>query len=256
MRMHALPPHLPCLHPQCRGLVRGQRWSRDRPAGGWHLGDARPGRPRHSTSPSWRLTRGLPRLPDQLPAWFRGRPGWPGAVAATAAAVLVAACSGGSAMVRLPAKPDAATAPVHAVRATQARPRQQVVAAYTSYNNAVQQAQNTRNTVQVKAIMAKYVPASSIQAYVTAFRQEWAHGEIGYGGSVSHILHVRLIGRSEAVIDDCLNTTHSGLEYVRTGTVVPGTVGTGHDNLATTLVRRHGRWLVATQTPVEVPCAY
>ena len=251
MRMHALPSHLPCCGP-----ARQRRLSRDRPAGGWHLGDARPGRPRHSSSPFGQVARSLPRLRAQFPAGLSSRPGWLAAAAVTAAAVPVAACSGGAAMVRLPAKPDAATRPLHAVHRAPASPRQQVVTVYTGYNNAVQQAQNTRNAAQVRAIMANYVPASSVSAYVTAFRQEWAHGEIGYGGSVSHILHVRLIGRSEAVIDDCLNTTHSGLEYVRSGTVVPGTVGIGHDNLATTLVRRQRHWLVATQTPVEVPCAY
>lgn len=259
MRMHAFPGH-----PLSCGSFCQHRWRRDRPAGGWHLGDARPGRPRHSISPPGQPNLARSRRQVSVAAFgkccpgsaFRTRPGWLGAAAVVLAAGLVSACSGGAALVNLPARPDAATRAVNTARPAPASPRQQVVAAYTSYNNALQQAQNTRNARQVQAIMANYVPASSIPAFVSAFRQEWAHGEIGYGAAVSHILHVRLVSRAEAVVDDCLDTTHSGLQYVRTGTVVPGTVGTGHDNLATTLVRRNGRWLVATQTPVEVPCAY
>jgi hypothetical protein len=209
-----------------RGSAGPLRGPRCRLAGGRLLG-ARPGRPQHLA-----------------------------AAAAVLAAVALAACSGSGSLVTLPAKPDAATHQARAGRSAPATPREQVIAAYDGYNNAVQQAQDSRSAARVAPIMAAYVPASSVQAFVTAFRGEWARGEIGYGTAISHILHVRMIGGSEAVVDDCLNTAHSGLAYLRTGTVVPGTLGIGHDNLATTMLRRHGRWLVSTQTPVEVPCAY
>jgi hypothetical protein len=120
---------------------------------------------------------------------------------------------------------------------------------------ALVRAQDTRNAARARAILARYVPAYGIAAFLRAFRTEWARGQIAYGAQVSHIRHIR-VTRRRAIVEDCIDATRAGLQVARTGTVVPGSLGSGHFDEVTELSLIHGRWLVVSQIPAEVPCGY
>lgn len=164
----------------------------------------------------------------------------------------VAGC-GGQQAVNLPQKAAGQQDPPAAAAShAPLTPRQQVVAAYTGYWQALGQALDTRSAPQARAILARHVPPASIPSLVSGFESDWARGEIQYGSPVPHIQSVRIDG-SHAAVHDCADFSHAGLQDASTGQVI-GSLGDSRVNMISTLVRSHGRWLVSNQVPVVVPC--
>jgi hypothetical protein len=164
----------------------------------------------------------------------------------------VAGC-GGQQAVNLPHKAAAQQeAPAAAASHAPLTSRQQVIAAYTGYWQALGQALDTRSAPQARAILARYVPAAGIPSLVSGFETDWARGEIQYGSPVPHIQSVQITG-SHAAVHDCADFSHAGLQDASTGQVI-GSLGDSRVNMISTLVRSHGRWLVSNQVPVVIPC--
>ena len=166
--------------------------------------------------------------------------------------VLAVAGCGGQASVALPHRSAAPAVPA-AVTDPPLTVRQQVIAAYTGYWQALGQALDTRNVARARAILAQYVPGSGIGSLISSFEADWAQGEIQYGSPVPHIISVHVAG-GQAAVHDCTDLSNAGLQDARTGQVV-GSLGNPHVNLISTLVLTHGRWLVSNQIPVELSCA-
>jgi hypothetical protein len=164
---------------------------------------------------------------------------------------LAAAGCGGQASVALPSKASAPVTPA-ALADPPLTPRQQVVAAYTGYWQALGQALDTQNAQRARVILARYVPPAGIPSLISAFETEWVRGEIQYGGPVLHILSVRITG-DHAAVHDCADFSQAGVQDASTGQVI-GSLGNPHVNMITTLVLTHGRWLVSNQVPVVSPC--
>lgn len=181
----------------------------------------------------------------------RGRlPSARAALLAACLAPLVAACGGAAAQVQLPVKAAAATpAPAAAVRLT---PRQQVVVAFTRYTAAMAAAFDSRSPAQVRQLLRPYLDQATISNAVRAFSQAWGQHEVSFGHAEHHIIGVTVRGAA-AWVHDCDDTSGAGLAY-STGQVVPGTLGSPHENLVTRLSLVSGRWLVGVQTVEDVPC--
>jgi hypothetical protein len=169
-----------------------------------------------------------------------------------AGSVLAVTGCGGQASVVLPQK----AAPQAGVPVAAPDPpltvRQQVIAAYTGYWQALGQALDTQNAGRARAILAQYVPAASIPSLISSFEDDWAQGEIQYGSPVPHILSVRITG-GHAAVHDCADFSNAGVQDAGTGQVVGG-LGNPHVNLISTLLLTHGKWLVTNQVPVMLSC--
>jgi hypothetical protein len=167
-----------------------------------------------------------------------------------AALLLAAAGCGGQATVALPHRSGPAGPAVLADPSLS--PRQQVVAAYTGYWQALGEALDTQNAGRAAAILVPYAAAATIPSLISGFETEWARGEVQYGGPVPHILSVRITG-SHAAVHDCADFSHAGVQNAKTGQVV-GSLGQSRVNMISTLVRTRGRWLVSNQVPVVSSC--
>ncbi len=168
------------------------------------------------------------------------------------AGVALAGCGQVATTVPLPPK----VTPTHAAVASKPRQlseRQQVLAAFTGYNDALRAAGNSRSPAEVRRLMRPYLPASTISNLIKFDQSIWAKGQLFYGQIVHHVLAVRIDG-SHAFVHDCDNTSQAGLEDARTGQVVPGSLGIRDDNVITRLNLVSGRWLVGIQTIEDVPC--
>jgi len=165
---------------------------------------------------------------------------------------LLAACSGAAAQVQLPAK----TAVTKSAALPAARPlsaRQQVVAAISGYSAAMTTAFDSRSPAQVRQLLRPYLDRATISNALRAFGQAWGQHEVSYGRAIRHIIGVRISGTA-AWVHDCDDTSNSGLAYGGTGQVVPGTLGSAHENLVTRLNLVNGHWLIGIQTIEDVPC--
>jgi hypothetical protein len=164
----------------------------------------------------------------------------------------VTGCGGQQSPVALPHKSAGPAAVPAELADPSLSPRQQVVAAYTGYWQALGQALDTRNAGRARAILALYAAPASIPSLISGFETDWARGEIQYGGPVSHILSVQMTS-GRAAVHDCADFSRAGVQSARTGQVI-GSLGNSRVNMISTLVRAHGRWLVSNQVPVVSPC--
>jgi hypothetical protein len=167
------------------------------------------------------------------------------------AAAAVAGCGSAQAPVALPPR-AAAHSPA---QAAMARPtvRQQVVAAYTAYWQATAAATDAGGGARARAILAPYLPPSSIPAMIAALRQDWAAHAVTDGSPVLHITAVS-VGHGTATVSDCVDLSHAGLRDARTGQVFPHSFGSPRASYFASLVRRGGHWLVSNLVPVVAPC--
>jgi len=133
--------------------------------------------------------------------------------------------------------------------------RDEVVAAYEGYWHATSAALASRDPAKAGAIMAGYIQRNAIPGFVRGLKAIWRRDEAGYGSPVFHILSVTVTGRVTAAVHDCLDLSHTGLQNQQTGQIVGGS-GQSHDFMITTLVSRHGRWLVTGAIPVVQACVY
>jgi hypothetical protein len=175
----------------------------------------------------------------------------PLAAVAAGALMLSAGCSAGQATVALPRKPSATSAAAKAAPPP-LTPRQQVIAAYTAYTLALPAAESTQSAARARAMMAPYLSPTAIAALLRAFRAVWKKGEVSYGAPATHVVRVTVTGRT-AIVDDCSNDSHTGLEDARTGQPVTP-AGPSRVNLVTRLTQVHGRWLIGLQNVLLVPC--
>jgi len=168
-------------------------------------------------------------------------------------AAALTGCGTQAADVSLPVKP----AHVRAAGAKAVAPieRDEVVAAYEGYWHATNAALASRNPAKAGAIMAGYVPPSAIPGFVRGLKAIWRRDEIGYGRPVFHIVSVKITGHAAAAVHDCVDLSHAGFQNQQTGQIVGG-FGQSHDFMITTLVSRHGRWLVTGAIPVVQACVY
>jgi hypothetical protein len=180
------------------------------------------------------------------------RPAWLAYLVLGFAGCAAAGC-GGQASVVLPQNTSPPSAPGVVATDPPATARQQVIAAYTGYWQALAQALDTRNAGQARDILARYVAGSGIPVLISGFQADWERDEIQYGSPVLHILSVRIF-RDHAAVHDCADFSNAGVQDARTGQVV-GSLGNPHVNVISTLVLVHGRWLVSNQVPVVLSCA-
>jgi hypothetical protein len=162
-------------------------------------------------------------------------------------------CGTRAATVALPDKPDHLQGPRK--EASGPSVRDLVVAAYESYWRATNDALASRDPSKARAIMAGYVPASSMPALVKGMQAIWRKDEIGYGSPVFHIMSVKLTGPGSAAVRDCIDLSRTALANQETGEVLGG-FGQSHEFLITTLALEHGRWLVTGAIPVVQTCSY
>jgi hypothetical protein len=168
-------------------------------------------------------------------------------------AAVLTGCGARAADVSLPVKPRSVQASgAGAVAPTE---RDKVVAAYEGYWRATSAALASRDPAKAGVIMAGYVPRNAIPGLIRGLKAIWRRDEIGYGHPVFHIFDVKITGRATAAVHDCLDLSHTGFQNRQTGQIVGG-FGQSHDFMITTLVRRHGRWLVTGAIPVVKSCAY
>jgi hypothetical protein len=165
--------------------------------------------------------------------------------------ILAAGCSASPASVALPKRASPRTAVGSA--APRLTPRQQVIAAYTGYTQALPEAESTQSAAQVRSLMAPYLSAGAIAALLRTFRAAWQKHEVSYGSPVTHVIRVTITG-DRAVVDDCANDSHSGLENASTGRAITATLGPSRVNLVTKLTRVRGSWLIGLQNVLLVPC--
>lgn len=168
----------------------------------------------------------------------------------TGMALAITGC-GGQAAVALPHKTALPTVPA-AAASQPVSTRQQVVAAYTGYWQALGEALDARNAARARAILAPYAAPAVVSSTISGYQSLWAQNEIQYGAPVLHILNVQVSGASAAV-HDCADFSHAGLQDAATGQVV-GSLGSAHVNMISTLVLTSGRWLLSAQTPVVAAC--
>ena len=188
------------------------------------------------------------------PRWRGGRSAARVALVAACAAPLLVGCAPAAPAVHLP--PTVKTPSAKAAAASAQRtlsPRQQVIAAYLGYTTAMTDAFNSRSPGKVRQLLKPYLDAATVRNAIHAFSQAWAKDEISYGRVERHIIGVRIHGTA-AWVHDCDNTSESGLEYASTSHIVPGSLGTPHDNLVTRLNLVRRRWVVWVQTIEDVPC--
>jgi hypothetical protein len=164
----------------------------------------------------------------------------------------VTGCGGQQAPVALPHKSAEPAALPAELADPSLSPRQQVVAAYTGYWQALGQALDTRSAGRARVILALYAAPASIPSLISGFQTDWARDEIQYGGPVPHILSVQITG-GHAAVHDCADFSHAGVQSAKTGQVI-GSLGNSRVNMISTLVRARGRWLVSNQVPVVSPC--
>lgn len=174
----------------------------------------------------------------------------PGLAIASGITLALAGC-GGQAAVTLPHKAALPAVPA----ASPGQPptaRDQVVAAYTGYWQALGRALDARNAAQARAILTQYASPALVPSLVNGLQTDWARGEIQYGGPVPHIMSVQLTG-GRAAVHDCADFSHAGVQKAATGQVV-GSLGNPRVNMISVLKLTGGRWLLSNQVPVVAPC--
>jgi hypothetical protein len=180
-----------------------------------------------------------------------GRLGGAGWLGGLAALVLAVAGCGGPASVALPGKAAPEASPAAVAGAPQT-PRDQVVAAYNGYWQALGQALDAQNAANAHAILSPYAASALIPSLISGFQSDWARGVIQYGSPVPHILSVQITG-GRANVHDCADFSSAGVQSASTGQVI-GSLGNSRVNMISTLVLTDGRWLVSNQVPVVLSC--
>jgi hypothetical protein len=179
------------------------------------------------------------------------RPGPLGAIACLAALLAAAGCAG-QADVTLPARSQRPAAAA-VVTDPGLAAREQVISAYTGYWQANSAAVDAGNAAAARAVLAPYVTASAIPGFVAALRPDWAGHAVSAGSPALHILSITVTG-SRALVHDCIDLSHAGLQNARTRKVYPRSFGSPHANFYADLVLSQSRWLVSNLVPVVAPC--
>lgn len=182
------------------------------------------------------------------------------AAAGLAAVAVLTACATAPAPVKLP--PRRSTAPSLALAAPAdgtGSQQQAVVDAYTAFWPAANDAEKAGNAAAARTILAPYVYSGYIGYMVAEMRVPWAKHEVNWGADVEHIESVTVIrvrkGEEVAIVKDCQDASRDGLAIATTGELVPGTLGSAHQQLYASLSLIAGRWLIEQITFVGNACA-
>lgn len=181
-----------------------------------------------------------------------------GGAAGLAAAASVTACGASAPHVNLPPKqPSSPTRAAPSVAAAKSA-KQAVISAYLSFWPASDQAEKAGNATAARAILARYVDPNYIGYMISGMQSAWSKNEINWGASVEHIQSVTVAtlnsGGQDAVVKDCQDDSHDGLASRQTGALVPGTLGSAHQELYSSLSLVNGQWLIEQVTFVGSTC--
>jgi hypothetical protein len=168
----------------------------------------------------------------------RTRAGRGAAGAVLAALGLLPAC-----MAAAPVPSRAAASQLQATTAGPA-PAAQVIAAYTAYAAALEEAE-PQPQPRAAAILAQYAAQpylGRVLAQIAAYR---AGGAVAWGYLVPHVISVQVSRDGTlAVLQDCQDASSAWLVSSATGRVIAGSTGSSHTLLAAILARTGGRWRV------------
>ncbi len=179
-----------------------------------------------------------------------------GTVGLTAVASLTA-CGARVPSVSLP--PRQSSPPVAAASPTTApSSKQAVIDAYLAFWPASSQAEKAGDATAARTILAPYVAPNYIGYMITGMQSAWAKHEVSWGASAEHIQSVIVAtlnsGAQTAVVKDCQDDSQDGLASAQTGVLVPGTLGSAHQELYASLSLVNGHWLIEQVTFVGDTC--
>jgi hypothetical protein len=168
--------------------------------------------------------------------------------------VLAAAgCGSPAASVALPHKGGTASAAPVSLATPAPTPQQKVAAAYRGYWVAYAEAMTARSAARAQAILAPYQVPDGMPQLIKSLKAVWGAHDIAYGGAVTHVKGVQITG-PRAILHDCLDLSHFGVEDQVTGRVISNSFGLANQDYYIDLVRSGGRWRVSNMQNVEVPC--
>jgi hypothetical protein len=184
-----------------------------------------------------------------------------GLLAAAVLAVVLAACGTSS-----PAAPSSHQSPralsspaPHASAPTPAVTSKHAVEnAYLAFWAISDRAEKTGNAAAAQAVLAPYVNPDYISDMISGMQAAWGKDEIGWGNGVDHIQKIIVAalnsGAYVAQVQDCQDDSHSGLASAKTGDLIPGTLGSPHQELYSSLSLVKGHWLIDQVTYVNDTC--
>jgi hypothetical protein len=175
------------------------------------------------------------------------------AVGLAGLALSVTGCGGQAASVTLPPKASGSAAAPVALAGPVHTPQQAVAAAYRGYWRAYAAAMSARKASRAEAILAPYEAPAGVPQLIKSLKAVWAAHDVADGGAVTHVKGVQITGR-RAILHDCLDLSHFGVENQATGLVVSNSFGLANQDYYIDLVESGGRWRVSNMQIVEVPC--
>jgi hypothetical protein len=156
-------------------------------------------------------------------------------------AVLVSACSSGHA----DTQPTSTSTPAATTSDVSPAPTEQqlILSQYRSFWPLLRPASAASSVAEKRRILAPYASDPALKSLVGAFVSQNRQGQRYYGAEIVHPRISSLsIDRGIAVISDCQQSDHAGLEKAATGK--PVTVGPRHDPAYVTMHRIGGIWKI------------
>lgn len=176
-----------------------------------------------------------------------------------AAMLISTGCSGHSSGVTLPSSPPL-TVPSRgslpsspSVSPSPPTPRDAVVAAYTGFFPAVDQALRAP-AEQIRAILGPYVAGDFLDFQVRQLVNQQAQHLEPWGRVIVHVTKVD-IGQDQATVHDCQDASNAGLANAQTHELIPASRGTAHRNLTARLtLGGDGRWRLSDLRQFKAAC--
>lgn len=167
--------------------------------------------------------------------------------------LIAAGCGGASAPTALPSRVRVPSVSPSASGTTTEAAAQQVIAAYTAFNQLDGTAERAAQG-QARAMLAPYVAEPYLGHLLTEMATYRARNETASGYVVPHVTQVT-VNNGGALVRDCQDDSHAALADSRTGTVLPDTTGSAQTNLVATLTRgSDGRWRLTALQQLDTSC--
>lgn len=117
------------------------------------------------------------------------------------------------------------------------------LAQYTALWPLLARASRAKTAAEKRAILSPYLADPALTSVVDAFVKQNERGQVVYGADLVHPVIVSFsLARGLAVIRDCQDSSHSGIEVASTGK--PVTVGPRRNPVDSTLHLIAGTWRV------------